>query len=230
MQRSFALEYPPGKPCRTSKTHMTTRSFRFAALFVITFVPPVVLLGQRTAVAPTETERIFEAVGVKAGLTICEVGAGDGEQTIAAAKIAGTGGRVYTSELGEDRLKALREKVAASGLSQITVVVGEAHKTNFPDAVCDVLFMRSVYHHFADPAAMNASVFASVKPGARVAVVDFTPPDKEAPTPADRGKDGMHGVTPETVSGELKAAGFEALSSTFTDKRAFIVVASKPRR
>lgn len=209
---------------------MTTRSFRLAALLVIAFVPTGGLVAQRTATEPTAAERIFEALGLKAGLTMCEMGAGDGELTIAAAKIAGSDGKVYTSELGEDRLKALREKVAASGLSQITVVGGDANKTNFPDGACDVLFMRSVYHHFADPAAMNASIFASVKPGARVAVVDFTPPDKEAPTPADRGKDGMHGVTPETTSQELKAAGFDVLSSSFTDKRAFIVVAEKPRR
>lgn len=208
---------------------MTSRCFRLAALFIITFVPAKLAVAQRTAVPPTEAERIFEAVGLKAGLTICEMGAGDGDLTIAAAKIAGADGKLYTSELGEDRIKALKEKVAESGLSQITVVGGAANKTNFPDGVCDVLFMRSVYHHFADPAAMNASIFAAVKAGARVAVVDFTPPGDEASIPADRGKDGMHGVQPETVSRELKAAGFEALSSSFTDKRAFIVVVMKPR-
>ena len=229
MLLSFRLEYPSAGAHRTSKTHMNTRSFRLLLLFVLAFVPPGVAAAQRTAAPPTDGERIFEAIGLKAGLTICEMGAGDGELTIAAAKIAGSDGKVYTSELGEDRVKALREKVAASGLSQITVVGGDANKTNFPDGACDVLFMRSVYHHFADPAAMNASIFASVKPGARVAVVDFTPPDKEAPTPAERGKDGMHGVTPETTSRELKAAGFDPLSSSFTDKRAFIVVVVRPR-
>src|SRR5688572_30100604 len=113
---------------------MRLRTRALITLFVIALVPAGLLLAQRCASGTIATEKIFEAIGVKEGLTICEMGAGDGELTIAAAKIVGPGGRVYTSELGEDRIKALREKAAASGLSQITVVAGDAAKTNFPEA------------------------------------------------------------------------------------------------
>jgi ubiquinone/menaquinone biosynthesis C-methylase UbiE len=157
------------------------------------------------------------------------MGAGDGELTLAAARLVGPAGRVYTSELGDERVKALRVKVARSHTSQITVVAGDANKTNFPDGGCDALFMRSVYHHFADPAAMNASIAAALKPGARLAIVDFTPPPgSEAACPADRGKDGMHGITAETLSRELKDAGFEAVSSIGV-QRAIMVVVSLPK-
>lgn len=208
---------------------MITRCFPLVVLLVIAFVPAGGLEAQRTASGTIATVKIFEAIGVKEGLTICEMGAGDGELTIAAAKLVGDAGRVYTSELGDNRVKTLREHTAASGLAQITVVAGDSSKTNFPDAACDALFMRNVYHHFADPAAMNASIFASMKPGGRVAVVDFTPPGAEAPTSADRGKDGMHGIKPETLSRELQTAGFEPVSSDMGDERWFIVVAAKPR-
>lgn len=205
-----------------------TRCF-LALSFVIAFVPGGGLGAQRTASGTIATVKIFEAIGVKVGLTICEMGAGDGELTIAAAKAVGAAGRVYTSELGVDRVKTLRERAAASGLTQITVVAGDSSKTNFPDAACDALFMRNVYHHFADPAAINASIFASMKPGGRVAVVDFTPPGAEATTPVDRGKDGMHGIKPDTLSHELKAAGFEPVSSEMGDQRWFLIVAAKPQ-
>jgi hypothetical protein len=76
---------------------------------------------------------------------------------------------------------------------------------------------------------MAASILAALRPGGRVAVVDFTPPDKEAPTPADRGRDGMHGVRAETVVRELTQAGFETVSSEAAE-RALMVVASKPKR
>ena len=90
--------------------------------------------------------------------------------------------------------------------------------------------MRSVYHHFADPAAMNASIATALKPGAHLAIVDFTPPPgSEAACPADRGKDGMHGITAETLARELKDAGFEAVSS-INVQRAIMVVVSKPVR
>lgn len=174
-------------------------------------------------------EKIFDALGVREGITVCEMGAGDGELTIAAARLVGPAGRVYTSELGDDRVKTLRDKTAASGLSQITVVAGDPSKTNFAAEACDALFMRNVYHHFADPSAMDASIFASLKPGGRVVVVDFTPPGHEAERPEDRGKDGMHGVMPETVSRELTRAGLEPVPSDASAQRWFMVVAARPK-
>jgi SAM-dependent methyltransferase len=92
--------------------------------------------------------------------------------------------------------------VTASGLAHITVVSGDSTRTNFPDGACDSLFMRNVYHHFADPARMNASISAALAAGALFAVVDFTPPAAEAASPADRSKDGMHGSGRRRSSGK----------------------------
>ena len=201
---------------------------RIVALLVTLLVPGTIFAIQRAQAGSIATEKIFQALALAEGQTVCEVGAGDGELSIAAAKAVGPNGRVYTSELGDDRVKALRQKVEASGLAHITVVEGEATKTKFPEATCDAVFMRNVYHHFADPKAMNASIVASVKPGGRVAVIDFTPPGKEAGTPADRGKDGMHGISADSLSRELKEAGLEPVASELGSERWFMVVVSKP--
>ena len=195
-----------------------------AGLALVTTFVTIAVLAQQAV----ETQWIFEAIGVKEGATICEIGAGDGELTIQAAKLVGAGGKIYTSELGDDRVKTLRRKVADSGLQQVTVVDGNAERTNFPDATCDGVFMRNVYHHFADPATMNALIRAALKPGGRLAIVDFSPPKEEAPTPAERGKDGMHGVKAETVTKEAVGAGFEAVSSKPGNNRWFLVVVQKP--
>jgi len=196
------------------------------ALLLVTLLVPAAASAQPPAITNAQ---IFEAIGLREGATACEMGAGDGELTLAAAQLVGPSGRVYTSELGDERVKALREKVARSNISHITVVAGDANRTNFPDGGCDALFMRSVYHHFADPAAMNASIAAALKPGGRLAIVDFTPPPgSEAACPADRGKDGMHGITREMLSRELKDAGFEAVSSIGV-QRAIMVVVSRPK-
>jgi SAM-dependent methyltransferase len=198
------------------------------ALLLITLLVPVAAAAQRSG-STISKEKIFEAIELHDGGTVCEIGAGDGELTIAAARIVGPEGRIYTSELGDGRVKALREKVTGSNLAQITVVAGDASKTNFPDAACDALFMRNVYHHFADPAAMNASISAALKPGGRLAIVDFSPPGKEAPCPADRGKDGTHGVTADSLSREMKEAGFEPVSSEQGGQRWFMILVAKPK-
>ena len=91
----------------------------------------------------------------------------------------------------------------------------------------DAIFMRNVYHHFDDPAAMNASLRASLKPGGRLAIIDFTPPPGKEAAPSRRGEDNQHGVTATTLKAELEAAGFEVISATTTD-RAVHVVARRP--
>jgi ubiquinone/menaquinone biosynthesis C-methylase UbiE len=196
-------------------------------VFITLFIP-----GAAAAQRPRstiDTDAILNAVGVREGATVCEIGAGDGDLSIAAARIVGPSGRVYTSELGEGRVKSLQTRVTTSGLAQISVVAGDAAKTNFPDHACDAVFMRNVYHHFGDPAAMNASIAAALKPGGRLAVVDFAPPRQEAAHAGDRDENGTHGVTQDTVSRELKAAGFEPVSSEAGDQRWFMVVVAKPR-
>ena len=198
-----------------------------AALLLITLLVPTAASAQSSG-SITNSE-IFDSLGVREGETICEMGAGNGELTLAAARIVGSQGRVYASELGEHRVKTLRAKVADSSLAQITVVAGDPVRTNFPDAGCDALFMRNVYHHFADPVAVNASIAAALKPGGRLTIVDFTPPPgNEAACPADRAKDGMHGITAETLSREMKDAGFEPVSARAA-QRAIMVVVSKPK-
>jgi tRNA A58 N-methylase Trm61 len=201
---------------------MTRHAVLGAALFL-----PVAALGQQSG-STIATEQIFDALRVRDGITVCEIGAGNGDLSIAAARLVGPQGRVYTSELGESRVNTLRERVAKSNLAQITVIAGDAARTNFPDEACDALFMRNVYHHFADPAGMNASIAAAIKPDGRLAIVDFAPRNEEAERPADRDEDGMHGVSAESVSRELREAGFESVSSEPGTQRWFMVVVEKP--
>ncbi len=201
---------------------------RPAVLLVVTLLVPVSVWPQRAAESTIADERIFEAIALRPGITVCELGAGDGALSVAAARLVGPAGRVFTTELGDERVKTLRESVAKSGLTNITVVEGAPGGTNLADGACDALFLRNVYHHFPEPAAMNAAIRSAVKPGARVAVVDFTPSGEEAPTPAERSKDGTHGIKPETLTRELKDAGFQEVAVERGAQRWFMVVVSRP--
>ncbi len=200
-------------------------------------LPTLIVLAALTAdAAPPRTsstyppEKILEAIAVQPGGAVCEIGAGEGDTSIAIARILGPAGRVYASELGENRLARLRSQVAASRLETVTVVPGDSAKTNFPDGACDGVFMRDVYHHFTEPAAIGKAIFDALKPGGRVAVIDFRPPGQEADQPSGRAKGGTHGVTPETVSRELRQAGLDPVSSETSGQRWFMVIHVKPRR
>jgi predicted methyltransferase len=209
------------KPRRLDRTHL------LALALVSGLLVPATAVAQNNA---SDTSKFIEVLQLKPGHVVAEVGAGGGELTVAIAKHVTPGGRVYTSELGADRLTELRDAVTKSGVTNVQVIEGQVAHANLPDGCCDAAFMRNVYHHFADPATMNASLFRALKPGARVAVIDFAPRNS-APVgpPGKRGDDAAHGVSVDIVSSELKAAGFQIVTTEDRGDRWFLVVAAKPQ-
>jgi|SRR5687768_4297203 len=160
-----------------------------------------------------EAERLATWLEIQPGTRVADLGAGDGTFAIALARRIGSSGHVYATEVDEKRLADLRQAVAKAGLSNVSVVKGAASRTNLPDACCDALFSRVVYHHLTDPAAINTDVFRALRPGARLVIIDFEPRGIMnwigRPETADR--HGGHGTPKETVVREVTAAGFQLM-------------------
>jgi ubiquinone/menaquinone biosynthesis C-methylase UbiE len=175
--------------------------------------------------------RLTKALRLTTGQTVADIGAGLGELTLELARIVGPAGRVFSTEMSDERVAGIRKAAAGAGLKNVTALDGHATRTNLPERCCDALVIRFVYHHFTDPAAMNASLFQSVKPGGQVAVIDFAPPGKEGATAANRGDKDTHGVLPATVIRELRDAGFELVSQeqeAAKEGKGFLVVMRRP--
>lgn len=156
--------------------------------------------------ADTEVPRLVELLDLEPGITIADVGAGLGAWTLRFARWTGASGHVYSTDIGEEQLASLRAGVTRAGLSNVTVIEGAVDSTNLPVGCCDVILIRSVYHHLTRPAAMIRSFEVSLKAGGRLAVIGFpTRPNTSVPdgVPADRGG---HGVPPEIVEREVGAA------------------------
>ena len=170
---------------------------------------------------------LVKTLEIRAGSVVGEIGAGGGELTYLLAAEVGEAGRVFSNELNKERAGALRREVDTRKLANVTVVDGRELETNLPEQCCDAIFMRNVYHHFGDPPAMNASLLKSLKPGGRLAVIDFTPPPGGEQGPGHRGEDNHHGITAPTLERELKEAGFEIVSVD-TPNRGVRVVARRP--
>ncbi|MBZ5542739.1 MAG: class I SAM-dependent methyltransferase [Acidobacteriia bacterium] len=158
-----------------------------------------------------EAERLTPLLHWQAGSVVADIGAGDGEMTVAAAERVGPTGRVYTTEIDAKKLEHL-EGLATKSQNLTAVQAAEA-ETNLPPACCNSILLRRVYHHFPQPAEMDASLFKSLKPGGLLAVIDFPPrsglPEIKEHVPKNRGG---HGVAEKIVVEELTAAGFEVVS------------------
>ena len=157
-----------------------------------------------------ETPRIARALELRPGDVVADVGAGDGSYAIALAAMVAPEGRVLATELDDDALAKIRANVTDEHATNVTILRGGTDTTNLPRGCCDAVLMRGVYHHLTAPAAVDASVFAALKPGGRFLVVDFPPSFWLAPwtpegIPADRGG---HGIPIDVLVREVEAAGF----------------------
>jgi ubiquinone/menaquinone biosynthesis C-methylase UbiE len=177
----------------------------------------------------SDASRLATALKLHAGQTVADIGAGRGRLALELAQVVGPSGRVYATELDADRLRDLRKAAEDGGTKNVSVVEAHATETNLPEACCDALVLRRVYHHIDDPGKMNASLLRSLKPGGLLAVIDFTPDSAESEDPGGRDSGNQHGVTPETVTRELGQAGFDSVrvaEQDGTDR--FMVVARRP--
>ena len=120
-----------------------------------------------------EVERLAAVLDVQPGHTVADVGAGNGWLSIEIARLVGATGQVFATELSPQRRGDIQNAVAAAGLDNVTVVEAGERETNLAPACCDAIFMRRVYHHVGDTAALNASIHDSLKPGGRFVVIEI---------------------------------------------------------
>src|ERR1700675_3044182 len=138
------------------------------------------LLPGLHADARHEITRLAELMHWKPGTIVADIGAGDGEYSFVAAEKVGASGRVFATEIDPDKLKSLRAEAVKRKLSNITVVEGAPDDTKLPTNCCDAIYLRHVYHHITQPVEFDKNLVRSLKPGARLAIIDF-PPDKNLP-------------------------------------------------
>lgn len=169
--------------------------------------PDAKQIAQERAQAELDAPQLVEVLGLKPGMTVADIGSGGGAMSVVLGHWIGSG-RVFATDITESALRQTREYAKKEGLTNVTVIEGAEAATNLPDACCDAVFLRNVYHHVTEAAAFNKSLFASVKPGGRLAIIDFVP-RKGSPlpdgVPANRGG---HGIPVSVVIDEMKAAGF----------------------
>jgi ubiquinone/menaquinone biosynthesis C-methylase UbiE len=155
--------------------------------------------------AEREVPELVKLFDLKPGMTVADVGAGFGAWTVRFSKVVGPAGRVYSTDIGAAQLAALRDAAQREGLTNVTVIEGTANTTNLPASCCDAILIRDAYHHLTEPGAIVKSLAAALKPGGRLAVIDFPPrPKSDVPSgvPADRLG---HGVPPAVVQREVGA-------------------------
>jgi ubiquinone/menaquinone biosynthesis C-methylase UbiE len=145
-------------------------------------------------------EQIMDHLGIAEGSVVADLGAGGGWFTIRLARRVGPNGRVYAQDIQPEMIGAIKRRVDREGLKNVDTVLGTTADPQLPAPV-DVVLIVDTYHEMDDPQTLLRKVRASLKPGGRVGIVEFTK-NGHGPGPSMEER-----ADPERVIRDAQAAG-----------------------
>jgi ubiquinone/menaquinone biosynthesis C-methylase UbiE len=200
------------------------------AIFAAPPAPPEVARPVASIVSPIwsnperrdqahEVEQIVARLALRPGLTVADIGAGSGYDSLRLSKVVGPQGRVLAEDVTPQYLSELRSAIAAAGLKNVTVVLGEAGDPRLPPRSIDAAIMVHMYHEIQQPMALLAALAPAFKAGGRLGIEEL-----DRPTPA-------HGTPPKLLVCELAAAGYSLVQmAPLTGDLGYFAVFRPPSR
>jgi SAM-dependent methyltransferase len=148
-----------------------------------------------------ESGQIARILELKPGMTVGDIGAGSGYHTVRLSPRVGPTGSVIAEDVTRDYLVELGKHVAQLKLSNVKLALGEPHDPRLPAASLDAAILVHMYHEIAQPYAFLYNLAPSLKPGARIGIVDLERPTEQ------------HGTPIELLRCELSAAGYREIAT-----------------
>ena len=144
-----------------------------------------------------EAEDVMRLAGVKPGMSVADVGAGEGYYTVRLARVVGSKGRVLAEDIIPDVRDELSDRVQRERLDNVAVKLGTADNPMLPSASFDRVFLVHMYHEVTSPYAFLWHMREGVKPSGLVVVVDSNRPVRQ------------HGMPPAELKCEFAALGLQ---------------------
>jgi protein-L-isoaspartate O-methyltransferase len=153
---------------------------------------------------------LLRELGLKPGMAVADIGAGTGYYARRMAPLVGSTGIVYATDVQPEMMKMLEDGAKKAGLSNIKPVLGGLQSVNLPDASIDLAIMVDVYHELEFPFEVIESLVRALKPGGRIAYVEYRAEDPRVPIKA------LHKMTEAQVRKEaaLHALVWERTATT----------------
>jgi ubiquinone/menaquinone biosynthesis C-methylase UbiE len=140
-----------------------------------------------------EAEQVMELAGMKPGMSVADVGAGEGYYTVRLARVVGPKGRVLAEDILPDVRDSLSDRVQRERLDNVAVKLGTPENPMLPGQSFDRIFLVHMYHEVESPYAFLWHLRDGVKPDGTVVVVDSNRAVKQ------------HGIPPAQLKCEFAA-------------------------
>jgi protein-L-isoaspartate O-methyltransferase len=165
-----------------------------------------------------EAEQVMELAGVKPGMSVADVGAGEGYYTVRLAPVVGSKGRVLAEDIMPDVRDTLSERVQREQLDNVAVKLGTPDDPMLPAQSFDRIFLVHMYHEVQSPYAFLWHAREGLKPDGEIILVDANRPVKQ------------HGIPPAQAKCEFAALGLDPVKYSLLSGGEVYFMAFRPAR
>ena len=144
-------------------------------------------------------DRVMDLLGIGPGKVVADIGAGSGWFTVRAATRVGPTGMVYAEDINPQAIDYITVRASREKLENVRPMLGSVEDTKLPANSVDAVLILKTYHEFERPIPLMAKLKLSLRPGAKIGIIDRN------------GNGTDHGIMPETVEHEMARAGFKRI-------------------
>jgi ubiquinone/menaquinone biosynthesis C-methylase UbiE len=143
-----------------------------------------------------EAQTVMDLANIRPGMTVADIGAGEGYYTVRLAERVGSRGRVLAEDIDRDALARLGNRIEAERLENVSIKLGTVDDPRLPTGSFDRIFMVHMYHEVTEPYAFLWRLRPALKQDGEVIIVDVDRPTDQ------------HGIPPKLLFCEFERVGF----------------------
>jgi len=143
--------------------------------------------------------QVMDALAIAPGKTVADIGAGSGWFTVRAAQRVTNTGTVYAVDINPDAIDYIKQRTKKEQLHNVKTIVNRPDDAELPPDSIDAVLLLKTYHEIANPVTLLRNLRGSLRPGARVGIIDRN----------GNGED--HGVQKDVIIREAGQAGYRLL-------------------
>ena len=144
-----------------------------------------------------QVQRVMDILGISAGKTVADIGAGSGWFSVRAARRVTPAGRVYAVDINPDAIRYIENRASREHAKNVHAVLSQPDNPMLPADSIDAALLLKTYHEVADPVSLLKNLQKSLRPKARLGIIDRN------------GNGADHGVNRDVVIREAREAGFK---------------------
>ncbi|HEX6805998.1 MAG TPA: class I SAM-dependent methyltransferase [Terriglobales bacterium] len=145
--------------------------------------------------------RVMDILGISAGRSVADIGAGSGWFTVRAARRVGPSGTVYAVDINPEAISYIDHRAHSESLANVKTILSKPDDPTLPKEAVDAVLLLKTYHEVADPVALLEHLRPALRPGARLGIIDRN------------GNGADHGVSQKIVIEEAGQAGYRLVQT-----------------